>query len=893
MRISVCSNNKEIRIPVFCSIILCFTLNVKSGTPGISLKGERWTIEQASDWYKDVGTIKGFNYLPRTAGNSTEMWQESSYRPDIIEQELSWAESAGYNSIRAFMQYLVWQDDPEGTKLRMDEFMKIASGFGMSVTWVLFDDCAFGYPASTDPYLGKQGEPLPGEFMPYWTPSPGHSLVIDESQWKSLEKYVKDILKTFAEDKRVLMWDIYNEPGMSGMGSRSMPLLEEAFKWARNIAPNQPVTTGVYQSRFTDRIPLRIMELSDIITFHSYDHVSNLSRKIRICKSEGRPAICTEFMIRRNGNDLFTCLPAFAENQTGWYNWGLVAGKMQSWLHWGSQPGSSTPKKWQHDLFYSSGMPYDPEEVELIREFKFYEKYKETLPTSEDSVRTWHYITDPPDYGWHIDGEYDYNTPFQGSVWKEGEAPFGNESKGVNTVWDNNNIWIRSGFNLEYKPLNPHIKILHDDEVEVYINGELAYKSRKGNTYYELVPFSWRGRAAIKAGENVISVHCHKATGESGGQLIDVGIVDLLREGEEPPEILAPGNLKVSTDIDVGDVWSAERAWEWYKKVPPIKGSNFLPSTAANSVEMWVAETFDPETIDRELEWAHNFGFNSIRVYLNYAAWEADPAGFKGRLDQFLEIADRNKISTMLVFFDDCCFAMKLEPLLGRQDDPVPGVTNSAWVPSPGYSMVADTSTHSLLETYVKDIVGRFKNDPRILVWDIYNEPGPFFDRTSSFALAKLGMRWTRELEPIQPVTVAVWGNRRSSDFVELSDVVSLHSYSGYEAMEDFFRETYEKTGKPVIVTECMIRNSRASFAAILPAFSKYNMGWYNWGFVGGRIQTYNYYGQVRCSIIRDIPMCDVVWPDGKPFYQEEIDLIQDFRFEPLPENIQELFPME
>lgn len=79
-----------------------------------------------------------------------------------------------------------------------------------------------------------------------------------------------------------------------------------------------------------------------------------------------------------------------------------------------------------------------------------------------------------------------------------------------------------------------------------------------------------------------------------------------------------------------------------------------FPSTAVNSTDMWQAESFDPETIDRELGWAQDIGFDSCRVFLQYLVWEHDPDGLKERIDRFLSIADNHGINTMLILFDDC-----------------------------------------------------------------------------------------------------------------------------------------------------------------------------------------------------------------------------------------------
>src|ERR1700680_1310422 len=90
--------------------------------------------------------------------------------------------------------------------------------------------------------------------------------------------------------------------------------------------------------------------------------------------------------------------------------------------------------------------------------------------------------------------------------------------------------------------------------------------------------------------------------------------------------------------------WSEAEANAWYAKQPWLVGCNFIPSTAINQLEMWQAGTFDPKTIDRELGWAQDLGFTSVRVFLHDLPWKQDARGFEQRIDKFLEIAAEHKI---------------------------------------------------------------------------------------------------------------------------------------------------------------------------------------------------------------------------------------------------------
>ncbi len=327
---------------------------------------KQWTSEKAHAWYRDAGVIRGCNYLPRTAVNMTEMWQAPTFDPETIDQELGWAAAAGYNSVRIFVQYLVWSDDPRGLKERMDRFLDIASRHGISTMVILFCDCFFG---GRDPYPGPQDDPVPGVHNSQWVPSPGFACLADRDNWPDLERYVKDIVGSFGSDDRVLAWDLYNEPDDD---RRSQPLVEDAFAWARTVDPAQPLTTGPWTwNAFEDDLSLRLFELSDIITFHYYGPADEIGPSLARCNAYGRPVICTEWLRRHHGNTFASILPVFSEQEIGWYNWGLVAGRTQTYLAWESKKGDPTPAIWQHDMMHPDGTPLDPAEPKLIRQFDF------------------------------------------------------------------------------------------------------------------------------------------------------------------------------------------------------------------------------------------------------------------------------------------------------------------------------------------------------------------------------------------------------------------------------------------------------------------------------------------------------------------------------------------
>ena len=325
----------------------------------------RWSAAKAEAWQAKQPWLFGFNFVPSTAVNDTEMWQAETFDIKTMDRELAWAEGLGYNSCRVFLQYIVWQQDPAGFKQRFERFLALAASHGLSVMPVLFDDCAFD--ANRDPYLGKQDDPLPGTSNARWVPSPGLKRVTDKAAWPELEKYVKDLVGSFKNDRRIVLWDLYNEPGNSGMGNQSLPLVEAAFDWARQAAAEQPLTVGVWGG--TKELSDKQIELSDVVSYHFYGDHAGMLRRIAWAKLDGRPVICTEWMARTLGAKYETELPLLKDEKVGCYNWGLVNGRTQCQYPWGSPKDAPEPKVWFHDLLHRDGSPKNSEEIAFIRKF--------------------------------------------------------------------------------------------------------------------------------------------------------------------------------------------------------------------------------------------------------------------------------------------------------------------------------------------------------------------------------------------------------------------------------------------------------------------------------------------------------------------------------------------
>ncbi|MBL7856358.1 MAG: cellulase family glycosylhydrolase [Cyclobacteriaceae bacterium] len=329
------------------------------------------------------------------------------------------------------------------------------------------------------------------------------------------------------------------------------------------------------------------------------------------------------------------------------------------------------------------------------------------------------------------------------------------------------------------------------------------------------------------------------------------------------------------TPDKISEVWTKERAAKWYKPWGWLRGSDFIPSTAINQLEMWQAESFDTITINRELGWAESIGMNSMRVYLHHLAWQVDPEGFKERVNQYLKIADRHHISTLFVLFDDCWNPSYQS---GKQPDPKPGIHNSGWVRDPGDKLHEDSTLIFTLEQYVKDVLTTFANDTRIVLWDLYNEPGNSGYGNKSMPLLTKVFQWGREVNPSQPLSVGVWNGdlKELNEFQLLhSDVITYHNYSDRENHQALI-DSLRVYGRPLICTEYMARTRNSFFETIMPMLKNENVGAYNWGLVAGKTNT---------MYAWDMPMPDGkeprVWfhdifrKDGTPYDEKEISLIK------------------
>lgn len=328
----------------------------------LNAHAQQWSVQQANDWYAKQPLLVGANFIPSSAINELEMWQAETFDSATIDRELGWAEGLGMNVMRVFLHNIPYETDKEAFLKRIDNFLSIAQKHHIKIMFVLYDSCW-----NDNPKAGTQPQPKLGVHNSGWVRCPGTQMLYDARTWNRLEDYTKGVIGKFANDERVLVWDIFNEPSNSGYMDSVMPLLKKSFEWAKAAKPSQPITAGWWHDH-----PLSnefMLNNSDIITFHNYSDPANLENAIKqFAEKYHRPMICTEYMARKHKSLFETCLPVFKKYKVGAINWGLVKGKSNTIYAWDEpQPDGQEPKLWFHDIFRPDGSVYKFSEIEAIK----------------------------------------------------------------------------------------------------------------------------------------------------------------------------------------------------------------------------------------------------------------------------------------------------------------------------------------------------------------------------------------------------------------------------------------------------------------------------------------------------------------------------------------------
>ena len=311
---------------------------------GFAKERKQWTEKQAWDWEKKVGTIIGFNQ------------PESAY-PGMTNLEiLRKAADLGFNSVRFWLK----GEDVDAQIAYIKKMADEAESCGMTISPVLSLQRKY--------FNDKENE---------------------KENLKIVEELVKTLIRPFANDERIVLWDIWNEPGFKTGDPetfREMEWVEKMVHWCREENLCQPITASIIWDPDRDadvssptwEKRRQVEAMMDLHNFHSYDCARNFGAEIdytldRIRKISNRPIVCTEAMIRVNGSSAQRTLPVFAREHVHVYLWGLYNNDWNWSVKWGRSTYDAFDPMF-HDFLWADGDAYDAREFPFIKNFRFWNK---------------------------------------------------------------------------------------------------------------------------------------------------------------------------------------------------------------------------------------------------------------------------------------------------------------------------------------------------------------------------------------------------------------------------------------------------------------------------------------------------------------------------------------
>ncbi|MGI6713538.1 MAG: cellulase family glycosylhydrolase [Bacilli bacterium] len=348
---------------------------------------EKWSKEKAWAWYNQQNWIRGFCYYPSCCVDLIEMWQEYNWDnvKKTINHEMKLAKDWGFNAVRIITSFEVYLDQHDAMMEHLEEFIMICDQHQIKVMVCLGNDCLVSKSNYKKPIYGEQkceyfyhsGKAISPHIV---MNDFGYSLTDDEENVEKYLAYIDEIVGKYAKDKRVLLWDIFNEPGNSKRDMLSYEIMKKSFEIARKHQTIQPCAACCWSydkhNRPYKEIELKALEMSDVILYHGYMDFKKHHRTVRwLKKTYDRPLFNTEWLHRIWHNNVKNLFPYFRKHKIACFNWGLVRGKSQTnepweWLFNVYHQGHGKDwdfTKWQHDLIRSNGQPYDFEEEKIIK----------------------------------------------------------------------------------------------------------------------------------------------------------------------------------------------------------------------------------------------------------------------------------------------------------------------------------------------------------------------------------------------------------------------------------------------------------------------------------------------------------------------------------------------
>ena len=351
-----------------------------------------------------------------------------------------------------------------------------------------------------------------------------------------------------------------------------------------------------------------------------------------------------------------------------------------------------------------------------------------------------------------------------------------------------------------------------------------------------------------------------------------------------------------------------------------VRGANFIPSYASNTYEIW--RDYNHYIFENEMRLVPRVGYNSVRLWLNYDAFDELGTTMVDHVEDALRICARFNLRAVIVLFDSCgirprkdakwmsaseaydefqsgsrfspeqkAFMAKLFENYVRgfgaqtlvpvgSDTPFMALLWQNWQSTPGNNRLG-YEWYPKLERYVDAVVGRLKNNPTILLWDMMNEPEfasegflsanvlitPEMERKRDAFLQHFA-QYIKHRFPDEVLSVGWASLENAKKYSDMADVVTFHVYGNAAQLTAAIKNARafsEKTNKHVLITETLAnwdfgrsdfgamatdQAQLAHYQAVLPVLLKSPIGWIAWGMV----------------ISRDFdPYTDIFYPNGSP----------------------------
>jgi len=270
------------------------------------------------------------------AHNGVGIWQD--YNTTLVEEELSYAVVAGFNTVRTFLAWLPWRKDAAAFTANLAHFIRALEARNLTSQLVVFDSCCCDADANVS-WIDS------GFYRNHsWFPNPGPAMVASNATWPLLDAYLADVMATVGASRAVSFFDVMNEPAFGAAGTLDF-ILHMSATLAAIDAQERPRTVGIASS--SEQGLVSGLENITLLSWHSYDGggepagadlARDIARQQALGASLGKAVLLTESM-GRPSDGLSAVLPATAgcippAAPIGFFVWELMLGVDQFNDNW-------------------------------------------------------------------------------------------------------------------------------------------------------------------------------------------------------------------------------------------------------------------------------------------------------------------------------------------------------------------------------------------------------------------------------------------------------------------------------------------------------------------------------------------------------------------------------